>query len=55
MKYNSGIFYGPIFIAFGLGLFLSKVLPYKEGIYYMVIGFIVVIMGILFAKGEQHE
>jgi len=55
MKYNSGIFYGPIFIAFGLGLFLSKVLPHTEGLYYMGIGFVVFIMGIIFAKGEKTE
>lgn len=55
MKYNSGIFYGPIFIAFGLGLYLSSVFPYTDGFYYMAIGFIVLIIGIIFAKGRKDD
>lgn len=55
MKYNSGIFYAPIFIAFGMGLYLSKVLTHTDGFYYMAIGFVMLIIGIIFALGEQDE
>jgi len=54
MKYNSGIFYGPIFIAFGLGLYLSKVLPHTDGFYYMAIGFVILTIGVIFA-GEKQQ
>lgn len=55
MKYNSGIFYGPLFIAFGIGLYLSKVLPYIDGLYYMTAGTIIFIIGTIFAKGRKHD
>lgn len=55
MKYNSGIFYGPIFIALGLGLFLSKVLPHTDGYYYMAVGFIISIIGTIYATGENQN
>ena len=55
MKYNSGLFYGPIFIAFGLGLHLSKVLPHTDGFYYLAIGFILLIIVVIFAKKGDSE
>ncbi len=55
MRFNQGLFYGPIFIAFGLGLYLSKNLPHTDGFYYMAIGFIVLIIAVLFANVATDE
>ena len=55
MKFNQRLFSGPIFIAFGLGLYLSKNLPHTDGFYYMATGFIVLIIAVLFAKEVEDE
>jgi hypothetical protein len=55
MKYNSGLFYGPIFIAFGLGLSISNVLPHTDGIYYLGTGFIISIIGMVVGRDAEVE
>jgi energy-converting hydrogenase Eha subunit A len=41
------IFYSPIFISFGLGLILSRVLGWNSGFFYVGLGFTLLIIGII--------